>query len=125
MSWQAYVDNLVATGGCKKAALLGHDGSVWAKSADLTISAAEAQKLAQGFRDPSSVQSTGIHFGGQKHQVIKADDQSIYGKLGTGGFSAAKSHQTIVLGFYDDKIQPGNNSKEVEKIADYLRESGY
>ena len=39
MSWQAYVDNnLVGTGNVKQAALLGHDGTVWASSEGFTVS---------------------------------------------------------------------------------------
>lgn len=38
MSWQAYVDtNLLGTGKISEAALIGHDGNVWAKSAGIDV----------------------------------------------------------------------------------------
>ena len=38
MSWQAYVDtNLVGTGKITKAAIHGHDGSLWATSKGFSV----------------------------------------------------------------------------------------
>ena len=39
MSWQAYVDtNMVGTGKILKAAIYGHDGSLWATTAGFNVS---------------------------------------------------------------------------------------
>ena len=128
MSWQAYVDsNLVGTGQVSRGAILGHDGGVWAQSATLGIGAAELQKLAQGFSNPQGVQGTGLTFAGDKYMIILANDKSIYGKFKDGGFAAAKTGQSIIVGFYNvgSGVQPGNCANTVEKLADYLVSVGY
>lgn len=51
--------------------------------------------------------------------------RSIYGKKGAGGVVNVKTAQAIVIGVYDDKLQPGNASNIAEKLADYLLENGY
>jgi len=128
MSWQSYVDQqLVGSGSVSLGAILGLDGSVWAKSAALNISAAEAKALTSAFANPAGAQSTGLFFGGasNKYLLVKADDQSIYGKLKAGGFAAAKTNQSVVLGFYAEGTQPGQCNTVVERLADYLKENGY
>jgi len=81
MSWQAYVDSqLVGTGHCTKAAIIGHDGAQWAASPGFTLSANEGKSLVNAFQDPSSAFSSGLHIGGVKYMTIKADARSLYGK---------------------------------------------
>lgn len=85
---QAYVDtNLVGTGKLTKAALFGHDGSLWATSAGfnvhfhmIQVSATEAQILSAAFRDASGIRANGLMIGGVKYIALRADDRSIYGK---------------------------------------------
>jgi profilin len=36
-----------------------------------------------------------------------------------------KTVKAILIGLYDDKIQPGQAANVVEKLADYLIDSGY
>ena len=70
-----------------------------------------------------------------------ADAKSMYGKMKATGIVCVKTKQTVVVGFYDDKIQPGQCSfypvppphaplaplptgtTVVERLADYLVES--
>ena len=126
MSWQAYVDDsLVGTGHVTKAAILGHDGSTWATSAGFNISQAEAKALYQAFNDASGIFASGIKIEGNKYMTIKADSRSVYGKKGAGGCACVKTTQAILVGMYDENIQPGQCSSVVEKLADYLIESGY
>merc|ERR1711974_122293 len=62
MSWQTYVDkNLVGTGHCAQAAILGHNGAVWAKSAGFDVTPAEGAALVKGFASPSPLFASGIH----------------------------------------------------------------
>lgn len=84
-----------------KAAILGQQGGVWAKSAGYEVngqppgrdpssssnhikhaqlSADEQNKIIGGHNDPSSMQASGIRAGGQKFFTIQANDRSIYGK---------------------------------------------
>ena len=81
MSWQAYVDSqLVGTGHCTKAAIIGHDGAQWAASPGFSVSQAEGKALTNAFSDPSNAFSSGIHIAGVKYMTIKADGRSLYGK---------------------------------------------
>jgi profilin len=123
-SWQAYADNLTAQG-LVKAAVFGPDGGVWAKSANLNLSTQEAVTTAQLFNNPGQAQAAGIQVDGVKYLVIKADARSLYGKKGTGGVVLVKTTQAVVLGIYDDKLQPGKATTVVEKLADSLIENGY
>lgn len=189
MSWQAYVDsNLVGTGKLLKAAIHGHDGSLWATSAGFSVSFSclprkrrhlrrerldfethcsvlheqinsnEAQNLAKAFKDASGIRAGGLHLGGLKYIALKADDRSVYGKKvrldylffirilqeesedsflygnmlkkntdiqGQGGVVCVKTKQAILIGVYDEPIQPGEATKVVEGLADYLISVNY
>ena len=125
MSWQAYVDDqLVGTGHVTGAAIIGHDGNVWA-SKNLTLKAGEGPKLVNAFKDSSSVLASGIFVEGNKYLSLKADDKSIYAKKGAGGVVIAKTSQCVLIGHYNETVQPGQATVTVEKLADYLRENGY
>jgi len=126
MSWQAYVDTqLVGTGHCTKGIIIGHDGSLWAATAGFNLKGNEGRQLAQQFNDPTSAFSGGVLVAGEKYMCIKADNRSIYGKKGAGGVACVKTTQAILIGTYDDSIQPGQCANAVEKLADYLIENGY
>eukprot|EP00033_Pygsuia_biforma_P000021 GCRY01000029.1.p1 GENE.GCRY01000029.1~~GCRY01000029.1.p1 ORF type:complete len:149 (-),score=20.04 GCRY01000029.1:56-436(-) len=126
MSWQAYVDtSLVGTGFCTKACIVGLDGNVWATSAGFGAQGNEGKSLVSAFTDPSGVLASGLHFGGEKYMTIKADPRSVYGKKGAAGVCCVKTTQCVLVGVYDDKIQPGQCAACVEKLADYLIELGY
>ena len=126
MSWQEYVDKqLVGTGHVTKAAIVGHDGSQWAATAGFAVSAAEGKKLASGFADPSTAFANGVSVAGTKYVCIKADDRSQYGKKASGGVVCVKTNQAILIGLYDEHIQPGQCATVVEKLGDYLIENGY
>jgi len=123
MSWQTYVDDQLVGAGMEKAALIGHDGSVWATSAGFNVT--EGKQISELFNNPPNAFSAGISAGGVKYLGIKADSNSIYGKKGTGGIVMVKTGQAIVIGVYNDKLQPGNAANVAEKLGDYLRENGY
>eukprot|EP01121_Diplochlamys_sp_Union-15-3_P014647 TRINITY_DN4699_c0_g1_i1.p1 TRINITY_DN4699_c0_g1~~TRINITY_DN4699_c0_g1_i1.p1 ORF type:complete len:127 (-),score=16.48 TRINITY_DN4699_c0_g1_i1:15-395(-) len=126
MSWQGYVDNnLVGTNLVSVGSIVGHDGSVWATSPGFNVSADEVKKLLAGFTDPGPLRASGLFINGEKYLVLKADDRSIYGKKGTGGVVTVKTGQSILIGLYNEKIQPGQCANVVEKLADYLIENGY
>lgn len=126
MSWQAYVDQqLVGTGYVTVGAILGLDGSTWAASPSFTISAAEGKALAAGFASPDSIVATGFSLAGTRYLTIRADNRSVYGKKGATGVSTVKTNQGIIVGVYNESIQPGQNANVVEKLADYLIGCGY
>jgi len=126
MAWQGYVDtNLVGTGHVSKAAIIGHDGNKWAASAGFNVSPEEGKKLLGGFKDASTVQGAGVTIGGVKYMTLKADPRSIYGKKGATGVVAVKTGKAVLIGFYDENVQPGQATNVVEKLADYLIENNY
>ncbi|ODQ81935.1 hypothetical protein BABINDRAFT_179468 [Babjeviella inositovora NRRL Y-12698] len=126
MSWQAYTDNLVATGKLDKAAIYSRAGdSVWAQSQDLTLYAPEIAALALAFDDPSGIQAQGLHIQQQKFFLLRADDRSIYGKHQEEGIIAVRTKQAILVAHYPAGIQAGEATKIVEQLADYLISVGY
>jgi profilin len=124
MSWMSHVDSLTKQK-IEKGAILGLDGSTWAASAGFTISAAEGKALADNFKNPAQAQANGVVAAGTKYLTVKADSSSIYGKKGTGGIVTVKTTQAVVVGVYKETLQPGAAATIVEKVADYLKETGY
>ncbi|KAM0746979.1 profilin [Meredithblackwellia eburnea MCA 4105] len=126
MSWQAYVDtNLLGTGKINKAAILGQQGGVWATSAGYDLTADEQSKLVSAFNDPGSVQASGLHAAGQKFFALKADERSVYGKKGAAGIVTVKTKQAVIVAEYPEGVVPGDATKIVEELADYLIGVGY
>ncbi|CAO1620606.1 unnamed protein product [Jaminaea pallidilutea] len=126
MSWQGYIDNqLLGTGSISQAAILGLKGGVWAASPGFSVSPQEQTALIKGFDDPSPLQSGGLHVAGKKYFVLRADDRSIYGKAGGDGIVLVKTNQAVLVGQYASPIIPGEATKVVEQLADYLLGVGY
>jgi len=126
MSWQSYVDaQLIGTKNVGKAALLGHDGNTWATSAGFVVTPAEGAALAGLFNNPPNAFANGITVAGTKYLALKSDNRSIYGKKGNAGVCAVKTGQCLIVGVYGEGQQPGSAANTVEKLADYLIESGY
>jgi profilin len=57
--------------------------------------------------------------------LIQGDERSIYGKKGATGVVIVKTPQTILIGVYNENMQPRNAANTVEKLADYLIDNGY
>jgi len=127
MSWEAYTDSLLGTGHVSHAAIVGlSDGAVWATSKGLTIQPEEIRTLIRALNDNGeSVQACGFHLGSTKYMYIQSDSSQIQGKKGTTGVSIQKTHKTLLIGVYDDGIQPGNCRTAVGKLADYLKGADY
>ncbi|GAA6025626.1 hypothetical protein JCM11491_007149 [Sporobolomyces phaffii] len=126
MSWQAYVDdNLIGTGKITKAAILGQQGGVWANSAGYDLPASEQSALAQAFTDPATAQASGVRAAGQKFFCIGANDRSVYGKKQADGIVVVKTTQAILVAEYSHPTLPGEATKIVEQLADYLINVGY
>ncbi|KAJ3282926.1 hypothetical protein HDU79_009549 [Rhizoclosmatium sp. JEL0117] len=125
-STEGYVDNqLIGTGKIAHAAIRGHDGSLWATSAGFDINATEINNLVAAFKDASGIRANGLYAGGVKYFTLRADDRSIYGKQGAGGIVCVKTKMAILIGVYADPTQPGEATKVVEALADYLIGVGY
>lgn len=125
MSWDSYRDNLIASGAVKQAAVVGHEGGAWTTSPGLNITPDEVRTLMAGFSNAGTLQANGVRVGGQKYMFLQSDDNQIQGKQGATGVSIAKAGKCLVIGIYGDGQQPGACRATVEKIRDYLVNSGY
>lgn len=125
MSWDAYITNLLATNYVSEAAIIGHNGSVWAQSPGLKIQPAEVTALIAGFKEGSPLHATGVLINGVKFFTLRANDKEVFGKKSQTGIACYKTIQAIIIGLYPDNVQPGQCTTEVAKVADYLREQGY
>merc|ERR1712065_107878 len=112
MSWQSYVDsNLVGTGACNHAAIIGHDGNTWATSA--------------GFANSQPLAASGVKVAGVKYMFLRCDGRTILGKKGTSGVHCVKTGKAVLVVVYDQPITAGQCSVVVEKLADYLIGVGF
>lgn len=126
MSWQAYVDNsLLGSKKVSKAAIHGLDGNPWAMSAGFNVSLAEMKAIIAAFSDQSAARSNGLHAAGERFIFLRGDDRSLYGKKGATGLVCIKTSKAIIVGYYNDTIQPGEATTVIEKLGDYLRSVGY
>ena len=53
------------------------------------------------------------------------ENRSAYGKLGNSGICVVVTTQAVLIGTYNDDIQPGECTVAVENLADYLIGVGY
>ncbi|CAL4952091.1 unnamed protein product [Urochloa decumbens] len=131
MSWQAYVDDhlLCDIDGQRltAAAILGHDGAVWAQSdAFLQVQPEEITAIMNDFNEPGSLAPTGLYLGGSKYMVIQGEPGVVIrGKKGPGGVTVKKTNLAIILGIYEEPMTPGQCNMVVERLGDYLVDQGF
>ncbi|EYU20403.1 hypothetical protein ABFS82_01G017500 [Erythranthe guttata] len=130
MSWQSYVDDHLM---CEidgnhltSAAILGHDGVVWAQTPNFPqFKAEEIAGIMEDFEEPGKLAPTGLYLGGVKYMVIQGEPGAVIrGKKGSGGITVKKTNQALLVGIYDEPMTPGQCNVVVERIADYLIEQG-
>ncbi|KAL6519150.1 Profilin-3 [Orobanche gracilis] len=133
MSWQTYVDDhlmCVIDGKpdhrLSAAAILGHDGVVWAQSATFPqFKPAEINGILTDFNEPGHLAPTGLFLGGAKYMVIQGEPGAVIrGKKGSGGITIKKTGQALVFGVYEEPVTPGQCNMIVERLADYLIDQG-
>ncbi|EEC66727.1 hypothetical protein OsI_33064 [Oryza sativa Indica Group] len=114
MSWQTYVDEHLM---CEieghhltSAAIVGHDGTVWAQSAAFPqFKPEEMTNIMKDFDEPGFLAPTGLFLGPTK---------------ASGGITVKKTGQALVVGIYDEPMTPGQCNMVVERLGDYLVEQG-
>nr|ACG37173.1 histone H4 [Zea mays] len=119
MSWQAYVDDhlLCDIEGqhLSAAAIVGHDGSVWAQSENFPeLKPEEVAGMIKDFDEPGTLAPTGLFVGGTKYMVIQGEPGVVIrGKKGTGlGKGGAKRHRKVLR----DNIQ-GITKPAIRRLA--------
>ncbi|XP_051113757.1 profilin-3 [Andrographis paniculata] len=132
MSWQTYVDDhlmcdIDGTGHhLSAAAILGHDGVVWAQSATFPkFKPEEINAILTDFEEPGHLAPTGLFLGGDKFMVIQGEPGVVIrGKKGSGGITIKKTGQSLIFGVYEEPVTPGQCNIVVERLADYLIDQG-
>ncbi|PKA64638.1 Profilin-2 [Apostasia shenzhenica] len=131
MSWQAYVDDHLM---CEidgqhlsAAAILGHDGSVWAQSEKFPqYKLEEITAIMIDFNEPGTLAPTGLYLGGTKYMVIQGEPGAVIrGKKGSGGITIKKTSLALIIGIYDEPMAPGQCNMIVERLGDYLLDQGF
>nr|A4GFC3.1 RecName: Full=Profilin-3; AltName: Full=Pollen allergen Ole e 2; AltName: Allergen=Ole e 2 [Olea europaea]ABG33905.1 Ole e 2 allergen [Olea europaea] len=130
MSWQAYVyEHLmceIESHHLSSAAILGHDGTVWAQSTAFPqFKPEEITGIMKDFDEPGHLAPTGMFVAGAKYMVIQGEPGAVIrGKKGAGGITIKKTGQALVVGIYDEPMTPGQCNMVVERLGDYLLEQG-
>ncbi|XP_010433105.1 PREDICTED: profilin-2 [Camelina sativa] len=130
MSWQSYVDDHlmcdVEGNHLTHAAIFGQDGSVWAQSASFPqLKPAEIEGINKDFEEAGHLAPTGLFLGGEKYMVVQGEAGAVIrGKKGPGGVTIKKTTQALVFGIYDEPMTGGQCNLVVERLGDYLIESG-
>jgi len=126
MSWQSYVDDqLLNTKMVTHAVICGHDGNIWAKSADFVVTPEELKSLISKYADTSMLAQSGITVAGKKYMYLSSTDKVIRAKKGTSGVHAIKTTQTYIVCVYEDPIVPEQAASVTEKLGDYLIQVGF
>jgi len=125
MSWQEYINTQMVGKNLKEAAIAGTDGNIWAKSSSFDIQPAEVQNLLKNFDEPSGLAATGINLAGQKYFYLSGDERVMRGKLGKGGVHVMRTKQALLVGVYDDPMQPAQAATITETLGEYLKGVGY
>lgn len=135
MSWDSYLDNLVAqtkdasgTTHTDRCCIIGLDGGAkWTTDGHanaLKLTPTEAANIARAFKakDFSTFMASGIHSEGTKYQFLRVeDDKLVLGKKKDCGSITMQSSKTaIVIAHTIEGCQQGNTNKGVAVIADYL-----
>jgi profilin len=110
MSWQPYVDRLVGNGACQQAAILGHDGNIWATTPGCGIKIDEGKSLVGGFANPKFFEVQGPYVAGKMYIYLGCDGRTLRAKAGTKGIHVVKTAKTILVAVYDQPILPGQCS---------------
>ncbi|KAL3642907.1 hypothetical protein CASFOL_013722 [Castilleja foliolosa] len=133
MSWQTYVDEHLM---CEiegqpglhlaSAAIMGHDGSIWAQSSAFPqLKAEEIKGIMSDLEEPGHLAPTGLFVAGAKYMVIQGEPNAVIrGKKGSGGITIKKTGQALVIGVYEEPVTPGQCNMVVERLADYLIDQG-
>ncbi|XP_005800369.1 profilin-2-like isoform X2 [Xiphophorus maculatus] len=139
MSWQSYVDNLMADGSCQDAAIVGYTDAkyVWASvngGAFSNITASEIDVLVG--KDRENLFTTGLTIGTKKCSVLR-DSLSAEGDWtmdvrtkSQGGeptynITIGRAGKILVLVMGKEGVHGGGLNKKAYSMAKYLRDSGF
>jgi profilin len=126
MSWQSYVDDqLLNTKMVTHAVICGHDGNIWASSADFKASPEELRTLIGKFNNVDQMAQNGVMLAGTKYMYLSSTDKVLRARKGTNGVHVIKTTQTYIVCVYEDPIVPEQAASVTEKLGDYLIQVGF
>jgi len=77
------------------------------------------------FAAPAGLAATGATIAGVKYMFVRGEENAeIYVKKGNEGVFFYRCNTCILVGYHNDKIQPGSCTNVVAKLGDFLKESG-
>lgn len=138
MSWDSYIDNLIAqtkdssgAAHCDRACIIGLDGGApWTTAAHASAIQMEGQEganIARCFKakDFSTFMSGGVRVGGVNYMFLREDGNVVFAKKKEHGALTMQASKTaIVIGHTQEGSQQGNVNKGVAVIAEYLESLG-
>jgi len=139
MSWQSYVDNLMADGTCQDSAIVGFVDAkyVWASVPGgifVNITSQEIDGVVG--KDRVEFFTSGLTLGSKKCSVIRDSlnsendwtmdvrTKSVGGEP-TYNISIGKANRAMVLIMGKEGVHGGQLNQKVFSMTDYLRKSGY
>ncbi|XP_072297303.1 profilin-2-like [Eucyclogobius newberryi] len=139
MSWQTYVDNLMADGSCQDSAIVGYTDAkyVWASQSGGTFSNITPQEIDSLIaKDRTSMFISGLTLGAKKCSILRDGLQEdgqwtmdirtkSQGGEPTYNISVGKAGTALVLVMGKEGIHGGVLNKKAFEMAKYLRDSGF
>ena len=128
MSWDAYVDSLMANKCFTHVGLFGlSDGDCWASTKSFPIAANHVQVVIDGLKNTSKGQ-VGISVGADKYMFVRGETSApafILFKKGANSVYASKSGKCVIVGIHDASVKAETVSTVVGKMVDYLSSLNY
>ena len=138
MSWDSYVDNLIAQSTdsygnvhADRASIIGLDGSKWTNDDHpnaIKLSPDEAHRIGKAFKeeDFSVFMANLLQAEGHSYTFLREMDKKIVlAKLkGFGALTLQRSKKAVVIGHTAEGLQQGKVNVAVGIIADYLESVG-
>ncbi|TNN54360.1 Profilin-2 [Liparis tanakae] len=139
MSWQSYVENLMADGSCQDSAIVGYTDAkyVWAGHAGGMFNNITPQEIDVLIgKDRESFYTSGLGLGSKKCSVLRdslfddGDWTMDIRTKSTGGeptynISVGRAGKVLVLVMGKEEVHGGNLNNKAHTMADYLRGSRY
>ncbi|KAB5589775.1 Profilin [Ceratobasidium theobromae] len=129
MSWQGYVDQHIVGPKITSAAIVGQQGGVWDKSAELELKGGEDQHIIKISKDTATAQASGVTVGGTKYMYVGTEELVNQGMLvfkkGADGCIIAKTNMAILIALHSPPIQMQESLGRVLEVVAHLKGTGY
>ncbi|XP_066565657.1 profilin-2 isoform X2 [Amia ocellicauda] len=139
MSWQSYVDSLMADGSCQDSAIVGYTDAkyVWAATAGGTFNNMTPHEIdVLVGKDREGFFTSGLTLGQKKCSVIRDSLQvegdwtmdirtKSQGGEPTYNVSVGRASKVLVLVMGKEGVHGGGLNKKAYSMAKYLRDSGF